>query len=85
MNSAIFTRVTGTPTLRAALASPPTPKIQLPKRVRVSVHVASDGDHDPPQHRDPEVVRGPEAAAEDLVRAVVARGGVDAADRAPGS
>ena len=30
MNRPIFTRATGTPTLRAALASPPTPKIQLP-------------------------------------------------------
>ena len=30
MNSPTFTRATGTPTLRAALESPPTPKIQLP-------------------------------------------------------
>ena len=41
MNSPIFTRCTGTPTLRAALASPPTPKIQLPTRVRASIQVAS--------------------------------------------
>ena len=41
MNSRIFTRWTGTPTLRAALASPPTAKIQLPKRVRASIQVAS--------------------------------------------
>ena len=31
--SVIFTRATGTPRLRAALAEPPTPTIQLPKRV----------------------------------------------------
>ena len=41
MNSPIFTRATGTPTLRAAFASPPTPKIQLPMRVRARTHVAS--------------------------------------------
>ena len=41
MNSAIFTRATGTPTLRAAFASPPTAKIQLPTRVRASTQVAS--------------------------------------------
>ncbi len=40
MNRAIFTRVTGTPTLRAALASPPEPKIQFPAVVRSSTQVA---------------------------------------------
>jgi hypothetical protein len=39
MNMSTLTWVTGTPTLRAALASPPTPKIQFPTRVRASVHV----------------------------------------------
>ena len=33
-NSAILTRATGTPRLRAAPADPPTPAIQFPKRVR---------------------------------------------------
>jgi hypothetical protein len=33
MNIRIFTRLTGTPELRAASASPPEAKIQLPKRV----------------------------------------------------
>ena len=41
MNRPIFTRLTGTPTLRAATLSPPTPKIQLPTRVRISTQVAS--------------------------------------------
>ena len=41
MNRPTFTRLTGTPTLRAATLSPPTPKIQLPTRVRLSTHVAS--------------------------------------------
>ena len=41
MNSPTFTRATGTPTLRAAFASPPTPKIQLPVRVRVRTQVAT--------------------------------------------
>src|SRR3712207_8755647 len=36
----LFRSRTGTPTLRAALASPPTPKIQFPTRVRASTHVA---------------------------------------------
>ena len=36
MNRRIFVRATGTPTLRAATASPPEPKVQLPKRVRDS-------------------------------------------------
>jgi hypothetical protein len=40
MNRPIFTRPTGTPTLRAATGSPPTPKIQLPTRVRASTQVA---------------------------------------------
>ena len=35
MNIKIFTRLTGTPTYRAAWASPPDAKIQLPNRVRV--------------------------------------------------
>ena len=40
MNRPILTRLTGTPTLRAATLSPPTPKIQLPTRVRMSTQVA---------------------------------------------
>ena len=40
-NSDTLTRWTGTPTLRAALASPPTAKIQLPNRARASSHVAT--------------------------------------------
>src|ERR671934_1722379 len=40
MKRATFVRSTGTPTLRAAVASPPTAKIQLPKRVRASTHAA---------------------------------------------
>ena len=32
--SRILTRATGTPRLRAAVADPPTPAIQLPNRVR---------------------------------------------------
>ena len=39
MNRPTFTPATGTPTLRAALASPPTPKIQFPTRVRVRTQV----------------------------------------------
>src|SRR6185312_10683758 len=35
-NNAILTRATGTPRLRAAAEEPPTPAIQLPKRVRPS-------------------------------------------------
>jgi hypothetical protein len=34
MNRRTFTRATGTPTLRAATALPPEPKIQLPNGVR---------------------------------------------------
>jgi hypothetical protein len=34
MKSTIFTRLTGTPTLRAATGSPPVPKIQFPNVVR---------------------------------------------------
>ena len=37
----IFTRATGTPMLRAAFGSPPTAKIQLPKRVLSSTQVAT--------------------------------------------
>ena len=37
----IFTRATGTPMLRAAFGSPPTAKIQLPKRVLRSTQVAT--------------------------------------------
>ena len=40
-NSVIFVRVTGTPAFRAAPASPPDAKIQLPKAVRVSRIVAT--------------------------------------------
>src|SRR6266508_2152420 len=40
-NRAIFTRRTGTPTLRAASTAPPVPKIQFPWRVRISTQVAS--------------------------------------------
>ena len=39
-NRVIFVRRTGTPALRAALASPPTAKIQFPNRVRVRTRVA---------------------------------------------
>ena len=41
MKRPILTRATGTPTLRAAVASPPTPKIQFPTRVRASTQVAT--------------------------------------------
>src|SRR5918999_1038002 len=41
MNSVIFTRFTGTPTLRAAFASPPAPKIQFPNVVLCNTHVPS--------------------------------------------
>ena len=41
MKSAVFTRSTGTPELRAALASPPAAKIQLPARVRRRSQVAA--------------------------------------------
>ena len=40
-NRPIFTLSTGTPTLRAALASPPDAKIQLPTRVRKRIQVAT--------------------------------------------
>ena len=40
MKSTIFTGLTGTPTLRAALASPPEAKIQFPRRVRVRMTCA---------------------------------------------
>ena len=40
MNSPILTAATGTPTLRAALGSPPQAKIQLPTRVRSRMKVA---------------------------------------------
>ena len=73
MNSAILTRATGTPTLRAAFASPPTAKIQLPTRVRESTQVATAAIDDPPDHAEAEVVRRPERVAEHLGRALVAR------------
>ena len=38
MNSRILVRPTGTPTLRAASASPPTANTQFPNRVRASSH-----------------------------------------------
>ena len=38
MNSTIFVRRAGTPTLRAAGLSPPTANVQLPNRVRSSTH-----------------------------------------------
>ena len=38
-NSRILVRLTGTPTLRAALASPPEAKIQLPNEVRLSTQL----------------------------------------------
>ena len=43
MKSAIFSFATGTPTLRAALASPPVPNIQLPMWVfnRTTVAMAA--------------------------------------------
>ena len=41
MNRAIFVRATGTPTLRAAGALPPTAKIQFPGRVRRRTQVAT--------------------------------------------
>src|SRR5262245_46550961 len=40
MNSRILTRLTGTPTYRAAWAEPPTAKLQLPNRARIRTHVA---------------------------------------------
>src|ERR1700710_381202 len=40
-NRRILTRATGTPTLRAACASPPTAKIQLPNSVFTRIHVAA--------------------------------------------
>ena len=40
MKSAVLTRLTGTPELRAAPASPPLAKIQLPTRVRSRTQVA---------------------------------------------
>ena len=40
-NSSTLTFWTGTPMLRAAFCSPPTAKIQLPKRVRESTQVAT--------------------------------------------
>src|SRR5678815_296184 len=47
MNSETFTRLTGTPAFLAAPASPPTAKIQLPNRVRVSwnEHAAASTAH----------------------------------------
>ena len=41
MNRATLVPVTGTPTARAAAASPPTAKTQLPTRVRSSSHDTS--------------------------------------------
>jgi len=41
MKSPIFTRSTGTPARRAASASPPAARIQLPARMRASTQVAS--------------------------------------------
>ena len=51
MNRPVLTRSTGTPELRAALASPPAAKIQLPTRVRSRTQVASDGEADEPEDR----------------------------------
>ena len=51
MNSVILVRATGTPILRAALASPPEAKIQLPKRVRVRSQVQEQREADPPDDR----------------------------------
>jgi hypothetical protein len=54
MNIRILTRLTGTPELRAASASPPAAKIQLPKRVLVKSTWPKDDQADRPddQHRD---------------------------------
>src|SRR6202158_2415531 len=41
MNRMTLVRATGTPTARAAWASPPTQYIQLPNVVRLSTHVAT--------------------------------------------
>ena len=41
MNKPILVALTGTPTARAAFASPPTAKIQFPTRVRISTQVAT--------------------------------------------
>src|SRR5439155_5617604 len=41
MNRITLTRLTGTPTYRAAWYEPPTAKIQLPNRVLVRTHVAT--------------------------------------------
>ena len=40
MNRPIFVATTGTPTARAAEASPPTAKIQFPTLVRSSTHAS---------------------------------------------
>ena len=49
-NSEIFTRRTGTPTFFAALASPPTARIQLPKRVLREHERADRGEREPPEN-----------------------------------
>ena len=56
-NSMILTRATGTPRLRAALAEPPTPVIQLPNLVRPRMYAPIGREQDPPQDRDLEVCR----------------------------
>ena len=57
----ILVRATGTPTLRAALASPPLAKIQLPKRVRDSTQVKTSGEADPPEDRHRNALDGRQA------------------------
>ena len=59
MNRRIFTRSTGTPTLRAAIADPPEPKIQLPKLVRWRMKVATSAR---PSHQRIEMSNGPMSA-----------------------
>ena len=69
MNSRIFVRATGTPMLRAATASPPTAKIQLPKRVRASSRRPSTVSAIHQMHLDLEVVRRPHRRGEEAARA----------------
>ena len=56
MKRRIFTRSTGTPTLRAAIAEPPEPKIQLPKLVRWRMKVATNAK---PSHQRMATLNGP--------------------------
>ena len=80
MKRRIFTRSTGTPTLRAAIAEPPEPKIQLPKLVRWRMNVATSAR---PSHQTMATLNGPMSVGEDRRQRVAIGRRAEAADLGP--